>query len=61
MQPGTYTGTGEAMKAVGQARLELNGVSTPDHSSPPPPSRAPSPAALFLTETVSFHGLSTLQ
>ena len=29
--PGIYTGTGEAMKAVGQARLELSGVSTPDH------------------------------
>ena len=25
------------MKAVGQARLELSGVSTPDHLSPPPP------------------------
>ena len=34
-QPGTITGTGEAMKAVGQARLELSGVSTPDHLRPP--------------------------
>ena len=34
-QPSTYTGTGEAMKAVGQARLELSGVSTPDHLWPP--------------------------
>ena len=36
-QPGTITGTGETMKAVGQARLELSGVSTPDLLSPPPP------------------------
>ena len=34
--PGTYAGTGEAMKAVGQARLELSGVSTPDHLWPLP-------------------------
>ena len=34
-QPGTITGTGEAMKAVGQARLELSGVPTPDHLRPP--------------------------
>ena len=33
-QPGTYIETGEAMKAVGQARLELSGVSTPDHLWP---------------------------
>ena len=33
---GTYTGIGEAMKAVGQARLELSGVSTPDHLWPFP-------------------------
>ena len=31
----TITGTGEAMKAVGQARLELSGASTPDHLRPP--------------------------
>ena len=36
-QPSAYTGIGEAMKAVGQARLELSGVSTPDHLCPPPP------------------------
>ena len=33
--PGMYTGTGEAMKAMGQARLELSGASTPDHLWPP--------------------------
>ena len=41
-QPGTITGTGEAMKAVGQARLELSGVSTPDRLRPrPTPFRRP--------------------
>ena len=34
-QPGTYTGTGEAMKAVGQARLELSGVSPLTICGPP--------------------------
>ena len=34
-QPGTYTRTGDAMKAVGQARPELSGVSRPDHLWPP--------------------------
>ena len=32
--PGTYTGTRAAMKAVGHARLELSGVSTPHHLWP---------------------------
>ena len=47
-QPGTITGTGEAMKAVGQARLELSGVSTPDHLRPPmsPPVAIPRSRAL---------------
>ena len=31
-----HTGTGEAMKAVGQARLELSGASTPDRLWPHP-------------------------
>ena len=66
-QPGTYTGTGEAMKAVGQARLELSGVSTPDHLWPPlslvplppcPPPKQATPKTLNWILVV-FHGNKT--
>ena len=58
-QPGTYTGTGEAMKAVGHARLELSGVSTPDHLWPPE-SRPPNSANLadLFCQFIAFLNIS---
>ena len=43
------------MKAVGQARLELSGVSTPDHLRPPRVQRMPCPTNTS-ARTVFFFG-----